>query len=261
MATATERVPGAPERLLGEEVLRVRGLVKRFGSTQAIRGVDLEVRSGEVVVLLGPSGCGKSTLLRCIAGLEAPDQGTVTIGGLDVAELTPRELPLLRRRIGFVFQGSHLVRRLTARQNVALGLVAGGTPRDEALAQADGALEQVGMAWAAERLPDQLSGGERQRVAIARALVNDPLLMLWDEPTASLDPVVAHEILQLMEQVVAQTERAMLMVTHQVGFARKVAHRLVFMDGGRVVEAGPPEEVLAHPTSPVARRYQALLGA
>lgn len=169
MATATERVPGAPERLLGEEVLRVRGLVKRFGSTQAIRGVDLEVRSGEVVVLLGPSGCGKSTLLRCIAGLEGPDQGTVTIGGLDVAELTPRELPLLRRRIGFVFQGSHLVRRLTARQNVALGLVAGGTPRDEALAQADGALEQVGMAWAAERLPDQLSGGERQRVAIARS--------------------------------------------------------------------------------------------
>lgn len=249
------------ERVLGETVLRVRGLKKRFGKTEALRGVDLEVRAGEVVALLGPSGCGKSTLLRCVDGLEAPDEGTVEIAGFNLAEMGAREVPLLRRRIGFVFQGSHLVRRLTAVQNVALGLVAAGSPLVEALDAARRALERVGMGWAAERRPGELSGGERQRVAIARALVGDPLLMLWDEPTASLDPVVAHEILQVMEQVVAETQKAMLMVTHQVGFARLVAHRLVFMDQGRVVEAGPPEQVLARPASEVARRYQALLGA
>lgn len=249
------------DRALGDTVLRVRGLKKQFGATQALQGVDLEVQAGEVVALLGPSGCGKSTLLRCVDGLEAPDEGTVQIAGLSLAEMGPREIPLLRRRIGFVFQGSHLVRRLTAVQNVALGLVAASRPLGEALAEAQRALERVGMGWAAQRRPGQLSGGERQRVAIARALVGDPLLMLWDEPTASLDPVVAHEVLQVMEQVVAQTQKAMLMVTHQVGFARAVAHRLIFMDEGRVVEAGPPDQVLARPVSQVARRYQALLGA
>jgi len=248
-------------RMSGDVVLRVRGLKKRFGQTEALRGVDLEVQAGEVVAILGPSGCGKSTLLRCVDGLEAPDEGTVEIAGLNPAEMGARELPLLRRRIGFVFQGSHLVRRLTALQNVAFGLVAAGRPMAEALEAARGALEQVGMGWAAERRPGELSGGERQRVAIARALVGDPLLMLWDEPTASLDPVVAHEILQVMEQVVARTRKAMLMVTHQVAFACLVAHRLVFMDQGRVVEAGPPQEVLARPASEVARRYRALLGA
>ncbi|BAS28895.1 ABC transporter [Limnochorda pilosa] len=242
-------------------MLRVRGLSKRFGPVRALTGVDLEVQPGEVVALLGPSGCGKSTLLRCVDGLEAPDEGEVEIAGVVLREARSDELPLLRRRVGFVFQGSHLLRRLTAEQNVAIGLVAAGQPTHQALAVARAALERVGMGWAAGRRPEELSGGERQRVAIARALVGEPLLMLWDEPTASLDPVVVHEILKLMEGLVAESDRAMLLVTHQVGFARQVAHRLVFMEAGRVVESGPPEEVLAAPRSQVARRYQMLLGA
>lgn len=242
-------------------VLRVRGLKKRFGPVEALKGVDLEVQAGEVVAVLGPSGCGKSTLLRCVQGLEAADAGQVEIAGVDLARVGPSELPLLRRRIGFVFQGSHLIRRLTVLQNVALGLVAAGRPTQEALDQARLALERVGMEWAAERRPDELSGGERQRVTIAQALVGDRILMLWDEPTASLDPVVVHEILELMERLVAHAGQAMLLVTHQVAFARTVADRLVFMDAGRIVESGPPEEVLTSPRSHVARQYRMLLGA
>lgn len=234
---------------------------KRFGPVEALKGVDLEVRAGEVVAVLGPSGCGKSTLLRCVHGLEAADAGQVEIAGVDPSQAGASELPLLRRRVGFVFQGSHLIRRLTVLQNVALALVAAGRPTRESLDQARLALERVGMEWAAERKPDELSGGERQRVAIAQALVGDRILMLWDEPTASLDPVVVHEILGLMERVVTGSGQAMLLVTHQVAFARAVADRLVFMDAGRVVESGAPEEVLTTPRSQVARRYRMLLGA
>lgn len=245
----------------GAPAVEAIGLVKRFGRVRALDGFTLRVAPGEVVAVLGPSGCGKSTAIRCIGGLLPPDAGEVRLFGQPLYALGHRELLAARAGIGFVFQHYHLIERLTALDNVALGLVLRGVPRRQARLLAAAALDRVGLLTAADRLPTALSGGERQRVAIARALAARPRLMLWDEPTAALDPLAVREVLLLMEQLVEEFRTTMVIVTHEVAFARRAARRVVLVDGGRVVESGSPEQVFAAPRSEVGRRYRRLFAS
>jgi len=239
-------------------LVEVQDLHKRFGALEVLRGLSLSVSAGEVVVLVGPSGCGKSTLLRCLNGLELPTSGSVTVGGLPVVA-DPRALQALRKRVGMVFQRFHLFPHLTALQNVMLApvQVLGLSP-----AQAEAAgrelLERVHLGAKAEAYPQQLSGGQQQRVAIARALAMRPELMLFDEPTSALDPELVGEVLEVMREL-ARDGMTMCVVTHEMGFAAEVAHRVVFMDAGQVLEEGPPAQVLKAPQHPRAREFLARL--
>ncbi len=242
-----------------EPVLDVRGLRKRYGEIVALDGVDLVVPAGQTLVVMGPSGCGKSTLVRCLNRLLEPDAGEIWFEGRNLLSLTPPELAAARRRIGFVFQHSNLVARLSARQNIALGLIAAGRPVEEALEAAETALDRVGLAAKADRRPSQLSGGEQQRVGIARALALSPALMLWDEPTAALDPLLVREVLDVMEELVRDGERTMVVVTHELSFALRAADRVILMDSGQIVEDGSPAKVFTAPTSLLGERYRRLL--
>lgn len=240
-------------------MLEIKDLHKHYGKVAALDGVDLTVAQGETVVVMGPSGCGKSTLIRCVNRLTEPDQGSISFAGQDVLRLNNAELQDLRRSIGFVFQQFNLIGRLTVLENVMFHLVLGGMAKDEAVEKAENALERVGLSSTSGRKPEELSGGQQQRVGIARALVTSPKLMLWDEPTASLDPILVGEVLEVMEELVKTTGTTMVIVTHEVSFALRVADRLVFMDRGRIVEEGAPREVLDQPRSEVARLYRKLL--
>lgn len=240
-------------------MLEIRDIRKTYGNKVAVDGVTLAVKAGETVVLTGPSGCGKSTLLRMINRLIEPDAGEVIVDGVKVTELGHGSLLQLRRRIGFVFQHFNLVGRLTALENVMMGLVASGVGRDEARERAMEALERVGLAALADSLPQDMSGGEQQRVAIARAIAIKPVLMLWDEPTASLDPILVAEVLEVMEDLARLGETTSLIVTHEIPFAMKVADRIVIMDKGRIVEEGDPREVFQNPVSLVGKKYKRLL--
>ncbi|MDK2931210.1 MAG: polar amino acid transport system ATP-binding protein [Bacillota bacterium] len=241
-------------------ILTVEGLIKRYGKTRALAGVDLHVAPGETVVVTGPSGCGKSTLLRCIVRLAEPDAGRITFESRDIVTLPYRELLEVRRRIGFVFQRFNLIARLSALDNVALPLVGAGMAPGEARERARWALERVGLSGAvACRRPGELSGGEAQRVGIARALAPEPVLMLWDEPTASLDPILVGEVLDVMEDLARARDTAMVIVTHEMRFALRAADRLVLLERGAVAEEGRPEEVFANPRSEVGRKYRRLL--
>lgn len=242
-------------------VLEIEGLCKRFGSHQALWNVNLRVAEGEKVAVMGPSGCGKSTLLRCINRLIEPDAGSILVDGLPILELEGPSLEALRRRIGVVFQQGHLVRRLRVIDNIILPLLFAGLDREEALLRARDALEQVGLWSLRRRRPPELSGGEQQRLSIARALALQPRLMLWDEPTSALDPILVREVLNVMEDLVRRSRTTMLIVTHEVAFARRFADRIVLMEKGKIVEEGPPSRVLSHPCSEVGRRYQRLLSA
>lgn len=240
-------------------MLQVVDLHKRFGDRVALNGVSLSVAPGETVVVMGPSGCGKSTLLRCINRLIEPDAGDVFLAGRSLRAMNEAELRAARREIGFVFQHFHLIERLSVLDNAALGLVMAGMPREEAEARALAALERVQLASEANRFPHQLSGGQRQRAAIARALAGGPRLMLWDEPTAALDPVLVGEVLDVMEELAQERSTAMLIVTHEVRFAAGAADRVVLMEEGRVVDEGPPAVVFGQPQTNVARQYGRLL--
>lgn len=240
-------------------MLEVVNLQKSYGDRAALAGVDFTVKPGETVVVMGPSGCGKSTLLRCINRLIEPDAGDVLFDGRSIVAMNDEELRETRREVGFVFQHFHLIERLTVVDNVALGLVMAGMPRSEAEERALAALERVQLGNEALRYPGQLSGGQRQRAAIARALAPGPRLMLWDEPTAALDPVLVGEVLDVMEELARERETAMVVVTHEVRFAAGAADRVVLMEDGRVVEEGTPEEVFGAPKSLVARQYGRLL--
>lgn len=240
-------------------MLQIRNLRKTYGKVVALDGVDLDVAKGETVVIMGPSGCGKSTLIRCVNRLTEPDSGTIYLGGQDVLALRGAELQEFRRRVGFVFQQFNLIGRLTVLENVMFHLVLAGVSRDEARARALTSLERVGLQNLAQRRPQELSGGQQQRVGIARALVTNPEIMLWDEPTASLDPILVGEVLEVMEELVKGTGTTMVIVTHEVSFALRVAHRIVFMDQGKVVEQGPPQTVFEEPRSEIARLYKKLL--
>jgi polar amino acid transport system ATP-binding protein len=247
-------------------LVRIRGLRKSFGTHRVLDGIDLDMPEGSVTVLLGPSGSGKSTLLRCVNHLEKPDAGFVEVAGELIGyryergalhELRHRQVTRQRARIGMVFQQFNLFGHLTVLENVIEGPVAAGMPRRQAIATAGELLDRVGLAGRESSYPRQLSGGQQQRVAIARALALQPRLMLFDEPTSALDPELVGEVLAAIRDLAA-TGMTMIVVTHEIGFAREVADSVVFLDGGRVVESGPPAEVL---TSPSHQRARAFLSA
>jgi L-cystine transport system ATP-binding protein len=229
-------------------MIRVDDLHKRFHRIEVLKGITLEVAKGEVVALLGPSGSGKSTLLRCINFLERPDRGVIRIGDLavDARHARRADAAALRRRTAMVFQHYHLFRNKTALGNVMEGLlVVRRLPRAEAAARAEAVLERVGLASRLHHFPSQLSGGQQQRVGIARALAMEPEVILFDEPTSSLDPELVGEVLEVMKGL-ARDGLTMIVVTHEMGFARDVAGKVVFLDEGLVVEEGPPEQVFEH---------------
>jgi polar amino acid transport system ATP-binding protein len=247
-------------------LVRIRGLRKSFGTHLVLDGVDLDVREGEVTVLLGPSGSGKSTLLRSVNHLEKPDAGFVEVGGEIIGyhyqggrlqELGHRAITRQRARVGMVFQQFNLFPHLTVLDNIVEAPVAvHGVPRKQAAARARELLDRVGLADKAEAYPRQLSGGQQQRVAIARALAMEPRLLLFDEPTSALDPELVGEVLAVMKDL-AESGMTMIVVTHEIGFAREVADTVVFLDGGRIIESGAPEDVLANPRHERARAFLA----
>ncbi len=237
-------------------MISICGLHKSFGDHEVLRGIDLEVAEGEVVCVIGPSGSGKSTLLRCINRLEEPTAGTVVVDGVEVTD--PKvDLDRVRKRIGMVFQQFNLFPHKSAMGNVTLALeTVLKMPRAEAEARARRLLERVGLADRAHTHPARLSGGQQQRVAIARALAMEPSVMLFDEVTSALDPELVGEVLGVMRSL-ADEGMTMLVVTHEMGFAREVADRVVFMDGGVIVEEGSPAQVLGAPTQERTRSFLA----
>lgn len=250
-----------------DPLVRAVRVGKRFGEVDVLRDVDLAVQPGEVLAIIGPSGSGKTTLLRCIAHLERPTSGHVEVAGERVGavldngrlrSMTDREIARLRRGIGMVFQRFNLFPHLTAIENVMLGPVhVLGQRRAEAEPRARELLRKVGLAHKADSYPERLSGGQQQRVAIARSLAMQPRLMLFDEATSALDPELIGEVLAVMRDL-ARDGMTMLVVTHEMGFAEDVADRVVFMDHGRIVEEGPPQELFRAPSHP---RTQAFLRA
>lgn len=240
-------------------MLTLQNLYKQFGSLVAVNGVNLTVGRGETVALMGPSGCGKSTTIRMVNRLVEPDQGGVLFGGTDITVLNPDELRDMRKKIGFVFQQFNLINRLTALENIMLGLVMDGMPRELAYEKGMAALRKVGLENRHAHKPGEMSGGQQQRVGIARALAFEPELMLWDEPTASLDPILVREVLVVMEELAKYRASAMLVVTHEIAFALHVADRIVLMDKGCIVEEGRPFQVFVNPQSPVGKQYKELI--
>ncbi|NLY75646.1 MAG: amino acid ABC transporter ATP-binding protein [Firmicutes bacterium] len=240
-------------------MLEITGLKKSYGHKRVLKGIDLKVTQGETVVIMGPSGCGKSTLIRCINRLTEPDEGFISLRNQVITEMSLNELLKIRRKIGFVFQSFNLIRRLNVLDNVAMPLRLQGVDLETAKRRAEIALAKVGLTHKLEDLPDELSGGEQQRVGIARALALEPEIMLWDEPTASLDPILVGEVIEVMEDLVREGKTTMVIVTHELFFARRAADRIIFMDKGRIVETGRPEDVLEHPVSEIGRKYHNLL--
>jgi polar amino acid transport system ATP-binding protein len=238
-------------------ILRVQGLTKAHGARQVLRGIDAEVARGETIALVGPSGAGKSTFLRCLNGLTSFDAGSLEVAGLTLAPRTPPDaaaLRPLRARVGMVFQGFHLFPHLTALQNLTLAPAhVRHEPRERAGQRAQALLQRVGLADRGGARPAQLSGGQQQRVAIARALAMEPEVLLLDEPTSALDPEMRGEVLGVLRDLAGTC--TMLVVTHEMSFARNVATRIWVFDDGRLVEDGPPSQVTQHPRSDRARAF------
>jgi polar amino acid transport system ATP-binding protein len=237
-------------------VVRLEGIHKWFGNHHVLRGIDLELDAGEVQVVIGPSGSGKSTLLRCVNLLEIPSEGHVWFEGRDITDIRT-DLNAVRTRMGIVFQAFNLFPHMTALRNITVALqkvlkVDGKEARDRAMEQ----LARVGLAGKAEAYPGQLSGGQQQRVAIARALAMRPKLMLFDEVTSALDPELVGEVLDVIKQL-AEEGMTMMVVTHEMGFAREVGTWLIFTDGGMVVERGKPKEVFANPQTERLQQFLA----
>jgi len=241
-------------------ILDVQGLRKAFGHLEVLKGIDLQVRPREMVFIIGPSGSGKSTLLRCCNRLEEPTAGSVYVEGVNI--LSPQvDINAVRRRIGMVFQAFNLYPHLTALGNVSLALrKALGKPRQEADAVARQALARVGLADKAQAYPAQLSGGQQQRVGIARALALEPAVMLFDEPTSALDPELVGSVLSVMREM-RESGMTMVVVSHEMRFARGAADRVVFMDHGQILEAGPPERLFGQPDHPRVQEFLASLEA
>ncbi|MDR0998436.1 MAG: amino acid ABC transporter ATP-binding protein [Treponema sp.] len=238
-------------------MIEVVGVHKSFGKNEVLRGVDLRVERGDVIVVIGPSGSGKTTLLRCINFLEKADKGLLTIGDttLDFTKATKKEILEVRRRTAFVFQNFNLFNNKTALENVTEGLIiARKIPKKEAEETAVAALTKVGLSDKLDSYPSRLSGGQQQRVAIARAIVLNPLVILFDEPTSALDPELVNETLGVIKRI-AREGVTMVVVTHEMGFAQDVANRVVFMDKGVVVEQGSPSEVFTRPREERTRQF------
>jgi polar amino acid transport system ATP-binding protein len=229
-------------------LIKVDNLHKKFGNLEVLKGVSTEIKKGEVVVVIGPSGCGKSTFLRCLNLLEEPEKGRVFFEGQDITD-HKTDINLHRQKVGMVFQQFNLFPHMTIIRNMTLALTKlRKMPKQEARARALALLGKVGLEDRAESYPSQLSGGQRQRVAIVRALAMDPLVMLFDEPTSALDPEMVGEVLDVMKSL-AQTGMTMVVVTHEMGFAREVASRIMFIDEGIFMEEGSPAEFFGNPKS------------
>ena len=238
-------------------MLEIRGLRKSFGALEVLRGIDLTVNKGDVVAILGSSGSGKTTLLRCLNFLETSDAGAMTFDGetFQMAQMRKKDVARLRARTAFVFQDYNLFLNKTALENVTEGLiVARRMPKDQAVDLGRRMLAKVGLSDREGHYPSQLSGGQQQRVAIARALATDPETIYFDEPTSALDPELTGEVLSVMRDL-AEEGRTMLVVTHEMGFARHVSNQVIFMDHGEVVESGTSREVFDHPQQERTRAF------
>jgi polar amino acid transport system ATP-binding protein len=237
-------------------MLTVRGLHKRFGDHEVVKGVDLNVIEGEVVVIIGPSGSGKSTFIRCLNSLEAPSAGSVVVGGGDSIKAGDHKaLARLREEVGMVFQDYTLFPHLSVMANMTLAPVKlKRASRAQAQSNALALLDRVGLRHKADGYPSELSGGQQQRVAIVRALAMKPKLMLFDEPTSALDPETVGDVLNVMKDLAGEG-MTMIVVTHEMGFAREVADRVVFFDGGRIVEMGPPSQIFSAPKEARTRQF------
>ena len=239
---------------LAPPIIEVRSLTKRFGSFYALKGVDLTVRPGEVVVIVGPSGSGKSTILRSLNLLETPTSGSVVVDGVEVTD-PGCDIDEVRTEIGMVFQQFNLFPHLTVLDNITLAQrKVRNRSRDDAREMAVRQLERVGIPEKADSYPRQLSGGQQQRVAIARSLAMEPKIMLFDEPTSALDPEMIKEVLDVMLEL-AREGMTMVVVTHEMGFARAAADRMIIIDEGEIVEEGEPEQVFLHPNHPRTRAF------
>ena len=245
---------------MSDSILELSNLTKSYGELDVLKGIDLSIKKGEVVCVIGPSGSGKSTMLRCINLLEAPDGGRIVLNGTEVfGDGKPQNLDELRREVGMVFQQFNLFPHMNAVENVALAQVkVRGRSRREAKEKSKALLERVGLADKFDEYPDRLSGGQQQRVAIARALAMDPEVMLFDEVTSALDPELVQGVLDVMKEL-AESGMTMISVTHEMGFAREVSDRTIFMDDGLIVEQGPPWEVLDNPKHERTRRFLGLV--
>jgi glutamate/aspartate transport system ATP-binding protein len=235
-------------------MISIRDVSKFYGKFQALKNCSAEVKKGEVVVICGPSGSGKSTLIKCVNGLETFQKGQIVVNGTSVGD--PRtNLPRLRSHVGMVFQHFELFPHMSVRENLTLAqMKVLRRSREEARDKGIKLLERVGLREQADKYPGRLSGGQQQRVAIARALAMDPICMLFDEPTSALDPEMINEVLDVMVEL-AREGMTMMVVTHEMGFARKVAHRVAFMDQGEVVEDAPTDQFFSHPRSERARQF------
>lgn len=230
---------------MDKTIISIKDLHKYFGKNEVLKGIDLEIEQGQVVVIIGPSGSGKSTFLRTMNLLEVPTKGTVTFEGVDITDKS-NDIFKMREKMGMVFQQFNLFPNMTVLDNITLSPVkTKGLPKDEAEAIAYDLLEKVGLPDKAHAYPQSLSGGQQQRIAIARGLAMDPDVLLFDEPTSALDPEMVGEVLAVMQDL-AKSGMTMVIVTHEMGFAREVADRVIFMDGGVIVEDGTPDDIFEH---------------
>lgn len=238
-----------------ELILQVKDIHKSFGDKEVLKGISFEVHKGETKVIIGPSGMGKSTLLRCINQLTIPDKGTIWLRGQEVNHHNAREINQFRQKIGMVFQDFNLFDHLNAVSNVEIALIkVKGMKKQEARDKAMSELKKVGLEKQAFLYPAELSGGQKQRVSIARALAMDPEVMLFDEPTSALDPELIGEVLGVMQKL-AQEGMTMVVVTHEMGFARSVADEIIFLERGRILESGPPEKLFYQPEYERTRKF------
>ncbi len=241
---------------MSDNIIRVCGLKKHFidGTVRAIDGVDLEIKKGEVIVIIGPSGCGKSTFLRSLNLLEVPTEGNIYFNGVDITD-NENDINLHRQKMGMVFQQFNLFPHLSILKNITLApMKLLKKPKEEAEKEAMALLKRVGLEDRALAFPAQLSGGQKQRIAIVRALAMNPEVMLFDEPTSALDPEMVGEVLDVMKEL-AKEGMTMAVVTHEMGFAKEVADRVIFMDGGKIEEMGAPDEIFGSPKSPRLRDF------
>lgn len=236
-------------------MIEVKELHKRFGELHILKGITTTIEKGEKVVIIGPSGSGKSTFLRCLNRLEQPTSGLIRFEGEDMTSMNDKQLHAVREKMGMVFQHFHLFPHLTIRKNITLAPVKLGLmSQQEANAKADELLKKVGLSDKAEQYPNQLSGGQKQRIAIARSLAMNPDVLLFDEPTSALDPEMVGEVLGLMRELAAEG-MTMVVVTHEMGFAREVASRVIFMDNGQIMEENEPQAFFSNPQNPRLKEF------